>query len=241
MITTWASTSLWSDNWILNGSLRAQLIGLLNVREENQLVSQVVNNYGNWHLQLLFDPPENLVKLIQAIPTNINSQVDDVIAWAFTNDGNFSLRITYNTAKGLNVLNSNTPALSWIWKLNVPPKFILFIWLCSYNSIPVKEVLGSRGLSLDQRCSVCNSHIESISHMLRECFFLVSFWNQLGPPSGLYTSFGLPLLKWLHVNCNSSLVSWHHSIPWPTMFLFGLWSIWTNKNCVTYQAKQPNQ
>ena len=50
MITTGASTSLWSDNWILNGSLRAQLIGLLNVREENQLVSQVINNYGNWQL-----------------------------------------------------------------------------------------------------------------------------------------------------------------------------------------------
>ena len=64
VITTGASTSLWSDNWILNGSLRAQLIDLLNVREENQLVSQVVNNYGNWHLQLSFDPPENLVKQI---------------------------------------------------------------------------------------------------------------------------------------------------------------------------------
>ena len=241
MITTGALTFLWYDNWISNGPLRAQLIGPLNVGQETQLISRAINNYGNWHLQFSFELSENLVKLIQAIPTNINSQVDDVIAWAFTNDGNFSLRITYNTAKGLNVLNSNTPALSWIWKLNGPPKFILFIWLCSYNSIPVKEVLGSRGLSLDQRCSVCNSHIESISHMLRECFFLVSFWNQLGPPSGLYTSFGLPLLKWLHVNCNSSLVSWHHSIPWPTMFLFGLWSIWTNKNCVTYQAKQPNQ
>ena len=240
MITTGASTSLWSDNWILNGSLRAQLIGLLNVREENQLVSQVVSNYGNWHLQLLFDPPENLFKLIQAIPTNINSEVDDPIAWAFTNDDNCSLRTTYNIAKGLNVLNPNTPFLSWIWKLNVPLKFILFIWLCSYNSIPVIEVLGLRGLSLDQLCSVSNSHTKSISHMLKECPFLVSFWNQLDPPSGLYTSFGL-LSEWLYVTCKSGLVSQHHGIPWPIMFLFGLWSIWTNRNYVTYQAKQPNQ
>ena len=127
MITTGAFTSLWYDNWISNGPLGAQLIGLLNLGEETQLVSRAINNYGNWHLQLSFELLENLVKLIQAIPTNINSQVNDVIAWAFTNDGNFSLRITYNAAKGLNVLNPNTPALSWIWKLNVPPKFILFI------------------------------------------------------------------------------------------------------------------
>ena len=127
VITIGASTSLWYDDWILNGSLRAQLIGSLNVGAENQLVSQVIDNYGNLHLQLSFDLPENLVKLIQDIPTNINSQVDDSIAWAFTNDGNFSLWTAYNVAKGLNVLNQNTPSLSWIWKLNVPPKFILFI------------------------------------------------------------------------------------------------------------------
>ena len=60
---------------------------------ETQLVSQAIDNYGNWHLQLSFELPKNLVKLIQGIPTNTNSQVDDLIAWAFTNDGNFSLRI----------------------------------------------------------------------------------------------------------------------------------------------------
>lgn len=95
--------------------------------------------------------------------------MDDLVAWAFTSNGNFSLWTAYNAAKGLNVLNPTTSSLSWIWKLKVPPKFILFIWICSNNSIPIKEVLGSRGLSLDQRCSICNSHIESISHMLKEC------------------------------------------------------------------------
>ena len=71
--------------------------------------------------------------------------------------------------------------------------------------------------------------------------YSVSFWNQLGHPSGLYTSFGLPLSDWMHVNCTSVLVSQHHGIPWPTLFLFGLWSLWTNKNCVTYQEKHPKQ
>ena len=77
--------------------------------------------------------------------------------------------------------------------------------------------------------------------MLRECPYSVSFWNQLGPPSGLYSSFGLPLSDWMHVNCSSVLLSRHHGIPWTTLFLFGLWSLWTNRNCVTYQAKHPNQ
>ena len=180
------------------------------------------------------------MKLIQAIPTNLASQGEDLIAWAFTNDGDFSLRTAYNAAKGLNTLNPNTPSLTWIWKLNVPPKLVLFIWLCTYNSIPVKEVLGSRGLSLDQHCSIYKSKTESISHMLRECPYSVSFWNRLGPPTGLYNSFNLPLSDWLHDNGSSILPSQHHGIPCSTLFLFGLWSLWTNRNCATYQAKPLN-
>uniref|UniRef100_A0A7N2QZS1 Uncharacterized protein n=1 Tax=Quercus lobata TaxID=97700 RepID=A0A7N2QZS1_QUELO len=83
---------------------------------------------------------------------NLASQGEDQIASAFTNDGDFFLRTTYNAAKGLNALNPTTSSLSWIWKLKVPPKLVLFISLCSYNSIPIEEVLGSRGL--DQRCSI---------------------------------------------------------------------------------------
>ena len=77
--------------------------------------------------------------------------------------------------------------------------------------------------------------------MLRECPFSVSFWNRLGPPTGLYNSFGLPLSDWLHDNCSSTLPSRHHGIPWSTLFIFGIWSLWTNRNYATYQAKPLNQ
>ena len=240
VITSNASTSFWFDNWTFHCPLRAQLIGPLNYGEENQFVSQAIDTYGNWNLQLSFDLPDNILKLIQAIPTNLASQGGELIAWAFTNDGEFYLQTAYNAAKGLNTLNPNTPSLTWIWKLRVPPKLVLFIWLCSYNSIPVKEVLGSRGLSLDQHCSICKSQTESISHMLRECPYYVSFWNWLSLPTGLYNSFSLPLSDWLHDNGSSILPSRHHDIPWSTLFLFSLWSLWTNRNSATYQAKPPN-
>lgn len=113
---------------------------------------------------------------------------------------------------------------------------LFLIWLCTYNSIPVKEVLGFRGLSLDQCCAICKSHTESISQMLRECPYSIRFWNHLGRPSGLFNLFGLPPSDWMHDNCSSVLVSRHRGIPWSTLFLFSLWSLWTNRNCVTFQA-----
>lgn len=127
VITTGANTFLWYDNWTFNGTLRSQFIGPLNSREKNQLVSPIIDIYGNWNFQLSFDLLDNILKLIQAIPTNIASHEDDLFAWAFTNEGNYSLQTAYNAAKGLNVLNPTTSPLSWIWKLKVPPIFILFI------------------------------------------------------------------------------------------------------------------
>nr|POE75705.1 hypothetical protein CFP56_23253 [Quercus suber] len=55
VITTGASTSLWYDNYISNGPLRAQLIGPLNVGEETQLIAYnvakgglICDLNGNW-------------------------------------------------------------------------------------------------------------------------------------------------------------------------------------------------
>lgn len=57
----------------------------------------------------------------------------------------------------------------WIWKLDMLPKIVHFLWLCLHNSVPVKEVLAARGISCDGRCPLCKDHVETISHLLKEC------------------------------------------------------------------------
>ena len=146
----------------------------------------------------------------------------DLIAWAFSNDGNFTLWSAYIAAKGLIALNHPTSHLSWIWKVKAPPKFLIFIWLCPYCNIPVREVLHSRGLNLDQKCPICNSGSKSINHLLHECPHSVSFWNRFGPLSSLIHTFDLPITDWLHANCTFKLASRHHHVPWHLLFLFGI-------------------
>lgn len=91
----------------------SHLIGPLNFGEESQLVSHMIDNNANWNLHLpSFDMPKNLHNLIQAIPTSIDSPNEDLLAWAFTKDGNYSFSSAYITAKGLNVLNLPTSPLS---------------------------------------------------------------------------------------------------------------------------------
>ena len=124
--------------------------------------------------------------------------------------------------------------------MKAPQKLLIFLWLCSHNSIPVREVLGSRGFTIDQSCPLCNNHVETIDHLLRECHASVSFWNQLGVPSKAIQSFGLPLLDWLHINSTCGFTLRHLQIPWKTLFIFGLWTLWLNRNSVAFQGRQSN-
>lgn len=140
------------------------------------MVAQFIDNNGNWTWKSLsFVLPQPFLDAINAIPINTSSTNEDLIAWAPSKDGNFSLNSAYVLAKGLNVLNPPLPppphtyATSWIWKLKAPQKIIIFLWLFSYNSILVREMLGSSSFTIDQSCPLCNNHPESVVHLLREC------------------------------------------------------------------------
>ena len=52
-------------------------------------------------------------------------------------------------------------------------------------------------------------------------------------PDEAITSFSLPLMDWMKVNCNSNAASQHH-IPWKILFPFGVWAIWLHKNKLVF-------
>lgn len=132
------------------------------------MVTDYVDSNGCWNRDSLsLSPPYSFLDIIQAIPTNPVSLNSDTIAWSPSSDGNFTLASAYLLAKGLNVLNPTTANLNWIWKMNTPKKIILFVWLCSHNSILIRKVFGSRDLTIDQACPLCHSHEEQLTISLR--------------------------------------------------------------------------
>ena len=59
----------------------------------------------------------------------------------------------------------------WIWKLDIFPRIMNFIWLCLHGSIPVKEVLADRGINCVRLCPICREQDESILHLLHDCVY----------------------------------------------------------------------
>ena len=151
-----------------------------------------------------FNLPETILQEIQGIPLATNSDIKDRLVWAFLKDGLFSLKSAYLIAKDLNPLNPDTHPCQWVLEMNTTPRIKFFLWLCSQNSIPTREVLGSRGFNLDTMCEVCERASESITHVLRDCPEVSEVWKGLGIRDTNQGFYGLPLMVWLKSNCSSS-------------------------------------
>ena len=124
--------------------------------------------------------------------------------WKASKDGEFTVASMYTLARSKEEHSDGFKG-SWIWKINSLPRICHFIWLCHHNSVPVMEVIASRGIECEAMCPFCNSDVETIIHMLRDCPFAAAFWRKIG------------------------------GCPWKTVFTFAIWSLWKHRNKVAFE------
>ena len=120
--------------------------------------------------------------------------------------------------------------MAWVWKIETHLRIQFLIWLCLHNSLPIGEVLGSRGLNLNPIRTMCQKSNESIDHLFRGCDIAQGFWQSLKVPQSLRSSFCLFVRKWIEASCKSETTSSHLGIPWKILFPMGLWHLWLGQN-----------
>ena len=135
--------------------------------------------------------------------------------WKHTKDGEFTVNSAYLQIIG-GARDGNNFRGNWIWKMDMYPKIVSFLWLCLRNSIPVRELLAARGISCSKLCPICKEQDESIDHLLRECAFARHFWDVIHAPWSQSMS-NLSLCDWLQNNCQSMLFHCS-SILWNIIF-----------------------
>lgn len=123
-----------------------------------------------------------------------------------------------------------------VWKTETPPKVQFFMWLCLHDSLPIAEVLGSRGLILDPVCKICSREIEFIEHLFKGCEFAHNFWQQLQLPICTSSSFALPFKEWMEINCRDPTNVTVKGIPWKIIFPLGLWQLWLHGNNYVFRT-----
>ena len=81
----------------------------------------------------------------------------DSIMWKYSKDGDFSTNSAYQLANEDNATETQFQG-QWLWKFDVLPKILSFLWLCVHGSIPVKSVLATRGINCGKTCPLCIWH-----------------------------------------------------------------------------------
>ncbi|XP_021759095.1 uncharacterized protein LOC110723989 [Chenopodium quinoa] len=66
---------------------------------------------------------------------------------------------------------SDTNFFRILWKLNIPPKWSLFLWKLVMNGLVVKSNLVKRGIDIDVYCDSCGMAEEDQQHLFRMCSF----------------------------------------------------------------------
>ncbi len=104
--------NVWRDFWLSSGPLRDIIKGPLTLLEDIMLVSELYND-NCWNFELLsVELPLTIQYEILGTPPPLyaNLMAEDIIIWAFSSNGQFSLKSAYCIAKVLNLLNLNTRA-----------------------------------------------------------------------------------------------------------------------------------
>ncbi|KAK9991108.1 hypothetical protein SO802_026093 [Lithocarpus litseifolius] len=230
-----ARIKVWSDYWVKGESLRELVEGPLTRHETEMVVADMMCNGGQgWRWDAIsFELPQSVKDKIRAIPCQQIGRAEDTILWKFSKNGDFYTKSAYDLANLTQVQNYGFQG-QWIWKLDMLPKIVNFIWLIMHNNVPVRDVLASRGINCERLCPLCRDHIESISHLLRDCDYARNFWHKVRVPASLVNSFNSDFYDWLKINCQSK--ENHYSLsPWSYTFPFALWCLWKHRNRVVFE------
>ena len=170
---------------------------------------------------------------VKTVPNQLFGNRTNSIMWKYSKYGDFSTNLAYQLANEDSATKNQFQG-QWLWKLDVLPKILSFLWLCVHGSIPVKSVLAARGINSGKTCPLCTRHEETIIHPLQDCEVAHDLWYKLGVPASHINSFNENFETWLKINCLST-VRHNTSIPWSTLFVFAFWCLWKNRNKVVFE------
>lgn len=227
-------TSLWNDHWLPQGPLINIIAGPLLPHEFELKVAHVLDAAGNWLWDAFsYHLPPHIVQSMISLPRNPLGNRDDIISWEPNSNGIFTVKSAYHVLCRKNP--PPIPSSKWLWNIPCHPRLRFFCWLLWHQALPTNFLLSKRGISISPFCVLCGSHDESIEHLFRYCSASQYFWTSCSNPPNVFISSSLNFGDWIKscIRCQDASI---YNIPFGTLFLYCLWSIWLARNKKAYQC-----
>ncbi|CAN1152069.1 Putative ribonuclease H protein At1g65750 [Linum perenne] len=204
---------------------------LNTVIERETIASQWINRVtGNWNRDDIaqscsWRETEEVLK----IPIG-PEDMDDKWVWHFDTQGTFSVRSAYQVARSLmpsideDRLNHLDQGIwKWIWKISIPPKFIIFLWRIARNALGTKRNLWRRNCSPSPACPVCENDNEDIKHCLFLCPRARDVWSKM-EMSSIIPNNSEDIIQKVYTRCTTN------NGPCVKRCIATMWSIWKARN-----------
>jgi hypothetical protein len=173
--------SFWLSSWV-NGRAPKSLAPLLfqKARRKNILVQKAMQR-NKWVQHI--SPLSNLEELRQYLllweelgAVVRDENMTDDIKWRWTQYGQYTTQSAYKIQfmgrqKKISFRN--------IWTAKTEPKIKIFAWILLQYKILTANNLAKRGWPHDPQCKLCNSGLETPSHLCLECNYTREVWNKL--------------------------------------------------------------
>ena len=167
----------WEDHWFGTSSLAIQFWHLYAiVNEKGATISQV---WDGVNLKLTFRRSVSQNLMLQwedlcsiASSINLSDEIDNII-WMYDSRGVFSVQTLYSVLSFRGMVPVYIPTM---WKLSVPPRIHIFLWLLGNNKLLTRDNLSKRKDLSDKTCLFCNDP-ESIHHLFFDCCVAIFVWE----------------------------------------------------------------
>lgn len=154
----------WEDIWFGSSPLSVQFWDLYCIcREQGKTVSQVLDGYMvKLTFRRSFSPAlMNMWYELEAVASSVTLSRDtDALVWQYTASGSYSTSSLYAIINYRGVTPFFIPV---VWKLIVPPRIHIFLWLVAYNKLMTRDnLLREICINLWIVCSVLSMKASSI-------------------------------------------------------------------------------
>ncbi|XP_020097175.1 uncharacterized protein LOC109716257 [Ananas comosus] len=131
----------------------------------------------------------------------------------------------------------HAPTNQHIWKLKIPVKIKIFIWLLLRKRLSTADRLLIRGMHVDPNCAFCAVLTESCDHLFNDCVYVRFLLLNTGGPDANNASSADTTGLWAETTEIPVESSRKHRL----IVLAAIWwVIWTDRNNYVFNGKSPN-
>lgn len=109
------------------------------------------------------------------------------------------------------------PIFQKVWKWKRPARIRATIWKIAHGKLLTNDERKWRNMTEDNLCPRCNSHPETMMHLLRDCEEVQSFWSRVIKNEHWSKFFSIGQYAWLDWNLSDNDIGMVHW-KWPSIF-----------------------